>query len=157
MSDTAVPASRSIALERIPEPDYVSVLLETVPAGAPLDPAVWARAIFAVDHAPAWVHALFALRQRLVGLIGVERSAPDVLHVREVVGDKALVRAEERHLDFAAAIGVDADQRLVRLTTTVRLKGWRGLLYFAPVRLLHTPVTRAMVRRAAQHLATTAR
>lgn len=38
--------------------------------------------------------------------------------------------------------------RLVRVTTTVRLHGWRGRLYFAPVRLVHPIVVGAMIRGA---------
>lgn len=152
MIDTIVPAFRSVALERIPERDHLSVLFQPLPDGAPTDPEAWGRAVFALGRAPGWVRALFALRQQLVGLIGLERSTRSVLDVTEVVGEEAIVAAQDRHLDFVAGIGVDTEQRLVRLTTTVRLKGWRGRLYFAPVRVLHGPVTRALLRRAAARL-----
>jgi len=39
------------------------------------------------------------------------------------------------------------------VTTAVRLKGWRGRVYFVPVRLLHDPVTRSMMASAANQLA----
>jgi hypothetical protein len=35
----------------------------------------------------------------------------------------------------------------------VRLHGWRGRLYFAPVKLVHPSVVRGMLRRAAGILA----
>jgi hypothetical protein len=35
----------------------------------------------------------------------------------------------------------------------VRLHGWRGRLYLAPVRLLHPVITNAMLRGAARALA----
>jgi hypothetical protein len=37
---------------------------------------------------------------------------------------------------------------MLRVTTAVWLHGWRGRLYFAPVAVLHDPVTRSMMRRA---------
>ena len=46
-------------------------------------------------------------------------------------------------------MGIDTDRRLLRITTAVRLHGWRGRLYFAPVSVLHPLVTRAMASRAA--------
>jgi len=45
-------------------------------------------------------------------------------------------------------VAVDEQLRLLRVTTTVRLHGRRGRLCFAPVRLLHPVVVRAMVRSA---------
>jgi hypothetical protein len=50
-----------------------------------------------------------------------------------------------RHLHFAAAVRADADAGLVHVTTAVALKGWRGQVYFAPVRVLHDAVTRVMI------------
>ncbi|MFD0660909.1 DUF2867 domain-containing protein [Thermocatellispora tengchongensis] len=50
-------------------------------------------------------------------------------------------------------MAVDAEARLVRITTTVRLKGWRGRVYFWPVRLVHPIVVRAMLRSAQRRLA----
>ena len=47
-----------------------------------------------------------------------------------------------------------AEPHLVHVTTAVTLKGWRGRVYFAPVRLLHDAVTRSMMTAAARRLAT---
>ena len=54
---------------------------------------------------------------------------------------------------FRVGVGVDAQGGLVRVTTVVRLKGWRGRLYFLPVRLLHSMVVHALLRAACQRLA----
>ncbi|MEV7963018.1 DUF2867 domain-containing protein [Oerskovia paurometabola] len=56
------------------------------------------------------------------------------------------------HLDFRCAVGFDGAARLVRVTTVVRLHGWKGRAYFVPVRLAHGPVLTAMLRRAARRL-----
>jgi hypothetical protein len=130
------------------------VIAVVLPPGSTTDPAEWTRAIFSVASTPVWVRVLFGLRQLLVPLIGVRPGDPDTAFaVRRVVGEEALVEASDRHLDFAAAIGVDAERRLVRLVTVVRLHGWRGRLYFAPVALVHPAVVRSMMRRAARRLA----
>jgi len=39
------------------------------------------------------------------------------------------------------------------VTTAVWLHGWRGRLYFAPVSVLHDPITRSMMRRAVRRTA----
>ncbi len=142
------PALVSMAFRDIPAPDWADVVVVPLPPGAPTDPAQWARAVFDVRALPWWVLALLGLRQLLVGLIGVDRGAADVFAVREVSGEEALVAVDDRHLDFRAAVAADADAQLLRCVTAVRLHGWRGRLYFLPVRLLHDPVTRAMMHAA---------
>jgi hypothetical protein len=91
---------------------------------------------------------LLGLRQVLVRLIGVKRAPSSVFDIDAVVGEEALIAADDRHLDFRAGVGIDVEQRLLRVTTVVRFHGWRGRLYFIPVGLLHDPITRAMARRA---------
>ena len=148
------PAFRSLALDAIPRPDHVDVIAVALPPGSTTDPSEWTRMIFSVGSTPIWVRILFGLRQLLVPLIGVRPGDPDTAFaVRRVVGEEALVEASDRHLDFAAGIGVDTERRLVRLVTVVRLHGWRGRLYFAPVALVHPAVVRSMMRRAARRLA----
>ena len=78
--------------------------------------------------------------------------ADTVFAVRRVEGGEALMVASDRHLDFACGVEVDAGRRLVRVTTAVRLHGWRGRLSFAPVGLVHPVVVRSMLRRAARRL-----
>jgi hypothetical protein len=77
-----VPRFDSLAIRDIPVPDYADVVMVPLPAGAPDDPELWARAVFD----PANAH------------------------------------------------------------------GRRGRLYFAPVSMLHEPVTRSMLRSAARRL-----
>jgi len=149
---SCTPTFDSLALRDIPVPDHADVVLVPLPDGAPEDPATWARAVFDPGSAPGWVRALFGVREALVGLIGVHRAPRHVFAVREVAGQEALIAADAGHLDFRAGVGVDPVARMVRVTTTVRLHGVRGRIYFAPVRLLHAPVTQAMLRSAAARL-----
>lgn len=120
---------------------------------APTDPVVWARAIFSARSTPLWVKAAVGVRQLLVPLLGVRPTRRGVFDVDRVVGEEALIAHDDVHLDFRAAVGVDAEARLVRVTTAVRFHGWRGRLYFVPVRPLHGAVVRAMLRRAVRRLA----
>lgn len=138
----------SLVFEDIPAPDFADVALRSFPPGSPIDPETWARAIFSVSLAPSWVRWLLGLRQMVSPLIGVRRAPSRVFDVRRVVGEEALIVADDRHLDFRVGVGVDPVARLVRVTTAVRLHGWRGRIYFAPVRLLHGPVVQAMMSRA---------
>ena len=138
----------SIALRDIPQPDYADALIAAVSPQAPIDPEVWARTLFSLDSMPRWVVAALLLRQVAVRLIGIPPAARDVFNVRERQGDEVLIVADDTHLDFRCAVAVDRRMRLVRVTTTVRLHGWRGRVYFAPVRLVHPLVVGAMIRRA---------
>ena len=142
----------SLALDALPRLDWADVVILSLPDDAPVDLAVWAEEIFRVRSAPLWVKTLLAARQAVVALIGIRRAQSDIFTVREVRGEEALIVAEDRHLDFAVGVGVDPNRMLLRLTTAVQLHGWRGRLYFLPVRILHDPVTRAMIRRAVRNL-----
>ena len=146
------PVFRSLALASIPVPDYADVIVVPVPAGCPSDPRVWAETLFSPQSMPAWVTALMGLRQALVGLVGINRAPRGVFAVSDVRGEEALISADDKHLDFRCGVAFDAGARLLRVTTTVRLKGWRGRLYFAPVRVLHPLVVHAMMVRAAGRL-----
>ena len=148
---TTSPAFSSLAFDGRPAPDWADVVVESVPAGgrpAPVDPARWADEVFAVGSAPPAVVALLALRQAVVPLIGVAPAPRTVFEVARVEGDEALIVHDDRHLDFQAGVGFDPVTRLLRVTTAVWVKGWRGRVYFAPVSVLHDPVTRSMMRRA---------
>ncbi|MFN8076022.1 MAG: DUF2867 domain-containing protein [Kineosporiaceae bacterium] len=152
MTGTA-PALRSLAFADIPRPDHADVAIAAIPADAPTDPRLWAETIFGLGSMPPLVRGLLTLRQALVPLLGLRPSPRDTFAVREVVGEEALIAADEPHLDFRVGVGVDAQARLVRVTTAVRLKGLRGRLYFAPVRPAHALITQAMLRSAVRQLA----
>ena len=142
----------SLALRDIPDPDFADAAIVPLPPGATTDPRAWAEEIFRLRTMPAWVMAALAVRQAVVPLLGIRRAPRDTFAIREQVGDEVLMAADDRHLDFRCAVAVDRSARLVRVTTTVRLHGWRGRVYFAPVRLLHPVVIQAMVRTAGERL-----
>lgn len=145
----------SIALEEIPDPDFADIQIVAVPGDRPLvdDAAWWARQVFDVRSAPRWIRWLLGLRQFLVRLIGVARAGTGVFDVDAVRAGEALISEDDQHLDFRAAVGIDTENRLLRVTTAVRLHGRRGRLYWSFVRLLHGPVTRSMMERAVRRSA----
>lgn len=140
----------SAAFEIVPRPDWASTTTVAVSPELTRDAMTWARAIFDVRSIPSWVKALFAVREVAVRVLRLPPGDPRMLAVDRMVGDEALIDTDDVHLHFAAA--VRADPGLVHVTTAVQLKGWRGRLYFAPVRLLHDAVTRSMITRAAREL-----
>ncbi|HEY3717598.1 MAG TPA: DUF2867 domain-containing protein [Jatrophihabitantaceae bacterium] len=142
----------SAVFEIVPRPDWASTTTVAIPAGLTSDPEVWAKAIFDSRTVPSWVKALFVIREGAVRLLRITPGNPQMLAVDRVVGDEALIDTDDVHLHFAA--GVRAADGLLHVTTAVALKGWRGQLYFTPVRLLHDAVTRSMMNRAVRKLTT---
>src|SRR4029453_6684082 len=143
-----LPCFRSLALRKIPEPDYADVCLATLPEGAGTDPREWAERVFSIESMPRWVAWAMGLRQAIVPLIGIPKAPKNTFTVSEQSGEEALIFVRDRHLDFAVAVGVDPVTRLIRVTTAVELKGWRGKLYFGVVRPVNPLVWDSMLRKA---------
>lgn len=140
----------------MPDPDYAdAIFVPIAPTQSliPDDPAWWAHRIFSVSSAPGWIRVLFGIRQAMVGLVGINKGEPSVFDVDRVENGEALISANDTHLNFRAAIRVDTESRLLQLTTVVKLRGWKGKLYWSVVSLFHGPVTRSMMTRAAQNFA----
>ena len=146
------PVFRSLVFADMPEPDYADMSIVAIPAGAPTDPDLWARTVFSAGSMPWWVQFAFTLRELLAPLIGVPRGSREVFDVRAVCGEEALLSVDDRHLDCRVGVGVDPRARHVRVVTAVRIKGWRGRVYFWPVRLAHPLIVDAMLRRARRRL-----
>ena len=147
------PSFWSLAFADIPAPDYADMSIGVLPDGATTDPAVWASTLFSLKTMPRWIVAAMAVRQLVVPLIGVSSAPRDVFRVVRVEGDEALLSFDDRHLDFRVGVGVDRVNGLVRVVTAVRLKGWRGRVYFAPVRFAHPIVVHSMLKRTQNVLA----
>jgi len=142
----------TVAFDLLPRPDWAATTTVVIGPGAPHDPAVWARAVFDLRSLPAGAKALFAAREVAVRLLGIPPGDPSMLAVDRVVDGEAVIDTDDRHLRFVATVRVDADRGLLHTTTAVHLKGRLGRLYFAPVRLLHDAITRAMMTSAVARL-----
>jgi len=144
------PTFSSLAFGQIGRPDYAQVMLVPIPPGSRLTAREWAIEIFRIRELPVPIRLLFSARQQLVRLLGMKPAAADIFDVSLTSGCEALINASERHLDFGAAVAVE--NGLLRVTTVVKLHGWRGRLYFAPVRLVHPLITEAMMRSAVRRV-----
>ncbi|WP_224165338.1 hypothetical protein [Arthrobacter sp. StoSoilA2] len=60
---------------------------------------------------PRWVAAAIGLRQALAPLIGIPKAAQDTFKVTDQSGEEALIYVRDKHLNFAAAVGVDPVMR----------------------------------------------
>jgi hypothetical protein len=136
----------------MPAPDWAATTTIAAENAAGHTPEEWARAIFDPRAVPPWVGALFGVRQAAVKALGIPRGRRWMLAVSQANRDEAIIDTDDRHLRFVAS--VTAEPGLLHVTTAVTLKGWRGRVYFAPVRLLHDAVTRSMMTAAARRLAT---
>ena len=56
----------------LPRVDFADAYAVPVRPGLPVDPQVWADALF--RDPPAWVTGLLGLRESLVGLVGIARG-----------------------------------------------------------------------------------
>jgi len=140
----------SVAFDLMPRPDWAATTTVSIAADSPRTPEQWAKAIFDVTSLPAWIKVLLAARALVATAMRLAPGDPAMLEVDRIVGDEAVIDTDDRHLRFVAT--VRADPGLVHVTTLVTLKGLRGRLYFAPVRLLHDAVTRSMMVAAARRL-----
>ena len=126
--------------------DAADAFAVRVTRGAPADPQAWADALF--RDPPPVVAGLMALRETLVGLVGIERARGDEFDTCARDDDEVLLAADAAHLSFRCVVRVAPEQ--VTLATAVDLHGFRGRLYWGVVRHVHPWVVRAMLARAAR-------
>lgn len=119
-------------------------------AGMPADPATWADAL--THHSPMWVRAAMALREALVGLVGIERGgSPPLRPIPGGADDEALLGADASHLDVRVSILVH--DGAVIASTVARTHNRRGRLYLRAIRPIHSLVVRSLLRRSSRRLA----
>ena len=145
----AVPVPDTPLLQgALPRVDFADAYALPCGPSAPRDPETWADAL---RHSPpAWVAVLLAARERLVGLVGIERAGPSAFALQARRDDELLVGADQRHLSFRASLLREPERVVV--STVVQVHNRRGRLYWALVRHLHPAVVRASLSRAARSL-----
>jgi len=147
----AVPLPRTpllaCALVRIDWSDAYAVAL---PRGVRSHaPEHWAEAIFRAP--PPLVRALFATREVLVRLCGIEAGDPRAFDIVSWSPNEVLLGIDQRHLGFRASVLVQPDRVVV--STIVEVRNRRGRAYSALVRRVHPYVVRTMLSRAAEKMA----
>lgn len=143
-----MPAPESLALRACPVHDFADVCVVPLRRGADTDPEAWLARVFDVRSAPTWVGLLFVARQALSPLVGIPKGTLAAFAPARTEGEEVLVDTPDRHLHFWLGLAVRQDPPRLVATTVVKLRGWRGRLYWLPVGFLHRPVLLAMMRRA---------
>ncbi len=136
----------------IAEPDWAGCTTISAPRVGAHDAREWAAAIFDSRSAPLVVKALVGAREVVALLLRIPRGDPSMLRVDRVQDGEALIDTDDEHLHFVAGVRTDPGRGLLHVETVVRFKGLTGRLYFLPVRVLHDPITRAMMSGAARRL-----
>ncbi|WP_314676397.1 DUF2867 domain-containing protein [uncultured Rhodococcus sp.] len=144
----------TLAFKAMPAPDWAEATTITIPSVPTHTSEEWAQAVFDVRNVPAPVLAMFWLRERVVGLLGIAKGRPDTFAVDKIADGEALIEADEKHLRFVASVQADNDAGLLHVATAVELKNRAGRIYFAPVQVLHGVITRAMMTSARKRLCT---
>jgi hypothetical protein len=147
-----LPERATLARAAMEHPDLVDSWKIPVWSGMPADPGTWAAAIF--HRPPGWVSALMRLRNRLAGLIGIERGDQHSFDPIARTDSEHLLGTDAGHLDFRASILVEP--HAVILTTVARTHNRRGRVYLAIIRVVHPAIARGMLRDASRRLARTA-
>jgi Protein of unknown function (DUF2867) len=127
---------------------------------AALDAATAAHRMF--GHMPWWVRVLMALRNRLVGSLGLETgrekrraASPRIglFPIMALTPHHVLLGLDDKHLDFRVAIDVlplpGAGQQ-VTATTLVRTHNLLGRLYLAMVLPFHRVIVPALLAQVAR-------
>jgi hypothetical protein len=107
-------------------------------------------------HSPRWVRLLLALRNRIVGLVGL-KSAELGIAEGETVGAFPVVSAceeqvvlgfNDRHLDFRIVLDVapgGSETRKVAITTLVERHNLFGRFYILAITPFHKLIVRTML------------
>ena len=135
------------ALPRVDWSDAYEVPSRTPPG----QPQQWAEAIF--HSPPPWIGVLFASREVLVRLVGIEPGGSHVFDSVATTDGEVLLCTDQDHLSFRASVLLEPHR--VVLSTVVQVHNRRGQVYSALVRLLHPFVVRTMLTRAARTMTAT--
>lgn len=142
--------------------DLVDTYSVELPSCAATDVQELAR--FVLGHPPAWVAPLMAVRDTLMGSLGIKTAADLSRHGRAarngVVGSFPVVErlqseivmgADDRHLDFRTAMLVEEAEgtRVLYWTTVVRCRNLFGRGYLTVITPFHRAIVPAYLDRAA--------
>lgn len=113
-----------------------------------------------LDHPPAWISGLMALRNRIVSLVGLKAVA---LAAGESAGgfpvvssspERTVLGFDDSHLDFRIVVDLQEmeDGSVVRVTTLVRRKNLFGRIYLFAVGPFHRRIVPATMRPFCTHI-----
>lgn len=107
-----------------------------------------------LDHPPAWISGLMALRNRIVSLLGLKTVALAAgtsaggFPVLSTTPERTVLGFDDRHLDFRIVVDLEevGSRQLVSVTTVVRRKNLFGRLYLLAVGPFHRRIVPATMR-----------
>ena len=147
-------------------PNLADAYAIELPPGALTEPELLARFIF--SHQPPWVGTLTAIRDALVGGLGLKTAKQLAslgaegkagrLGIFKIYGTSAtevVLGEDDRHLDFRLSVLCSnrrspQGERLLTLSTVVRCHNRLGRLYILVIAPFHRLVVRSSLRRAAR-------
>ena len=166
---SVIPGPARLAQGALRRPDYVdSYSLPLPPSAPPVDVLV----VQTLTDLPGWVTGMLRLRDRLVGVFGLQTGEDRPLGHSELPlragghvaffpvvdrradddHDEILLAEDDKHLAFCVSglcAGDAGGVRRFALTTVVEFHNAFGRLYFVPVRPFHRLMMRALMRRLA--------
>lgn len=113
-----------------------------------MDAITATRTVFAAT--PSWIAVLMALRDKLVGPLGLKAAPPGGFPVIRESAEEVLLGFDDSHLDFRIAVTTGADgasNPQVVVTTIVRTHNRFGRTYLALVMPFHRIIARRMAER----------
>lgn len=107
-----------------------------------------------LDHPPAWIGSLIALRNRIVSLFGLRTvelaagTSAGGFPVLSSTPQRTVLGFDDRHLDFRIVVDLEEkeNRQLATVTTIVRRKNLFGRLYLLVVGPFHRRIVPATMR-----------
>jgi hypothetical protein len=123
----------------LPGHDFADAFTMEVPEGS--DARQLAALAFA--QGPRWAKTLLALRNRIVGVMGLKGASTGGFPVIRESADDVLMGFDDRHLDFRIAVTVRGRQATI--TTVVRTHNLGGRTYLRVVMPFHRRIAPSML------------
>jgi hypothetical protein len=137
--------------------DFTDTFTLHLPPGTSRDVEDWHRALITAGS-PAWVAALFAVRNRVAQGLGLDTAggSSDTSPFTPLTrtGDTLVVGADDKHLDFRGVLRIVGDD--LQCATVVHEHNTLGKAYFTFVKPFHRRLVPALLRRVALHAPTPA-
>ncbi len=114
------------------------------------------------NNPPAWVKALYALRNALAGLVRLKHRMPTDYHTRYepggyigffrifLIDERELIMGlNDKHLNFRVSIFDSTQEKYnIKVTTLVEYNNSMGKVYMSIIRPFHVMVVKSMVKKA---------
>jgi len=149
----------SILKEVCSQYDYIdSYRAEFTDNEQPIDLSEVSR-LFIQHSSPQWVEVLFAIRDRVVKIVGLKTSKDipsgqqsdfknckpgdrlGMFKIFDKTDDELVLGEDDKHLDFRVSLFLrpleNSARKELAITTVVKYNNWFGKLYFLPVQFFH--------------------